>query len=54
MKIDVNIIVMTLENTLRSYLECPIVSDDNVEATRTCAAEVVVALLNFELKNDVK
>ena len=54
MKIDVNIIVMTLEDAPRSYLECPIVSDDKVEATRTCAAEAIVSLFNLEFNSDVQ
>ena len=51
-KLDVNI--MTLEGTPRPYFECPIISDDNVEDTRICAAEAIAALLNLEFKSDVR
>lgn len=51
-KLDVNI--MTLEDTPRPYFECPIISDNNVEAKGICAAEAIAALLNLEFKIDVQ
>ena len=53
-KLDVNVLVMILEDTPRSYLECPLGSDDKVEATRTCVAQAIVALLNLEFKIDAQ
>jgi hypothetical protein len=45
---------MTLEDTPRPYFECPIISDNNVEAKGICAAEAIAALLNLEFKIDVQ
>lgn len=51
-KLDVN--VMTLEDTPRPYFICPIISDDNVESTRSCAAQAIAALLNLDFKSDMQ
>jgi len=51
-KLDKN--VMTLENAPVPYFECPVISDNNLEAKRICAAEAIAALLNLEFKIDVQ